>query len=249
MSSPPDTELVVLFDIDGTLIDSNGAGGGALLSALIAEFDLPSAEPVVLHGRTDSGIVSELLEKHGVQPSAENVTRTCNAYFQRLPAVLESRDGNVLPGVVELLETLYETQSCHLGLLTGNMPASARMKLEHFDLWRFFSAGTYGNQADVRPGLKEPALQMVAEMAGKPLADEQVIVIGDTPLDIELSMAMRSRCLAVCTGGYHRSDLENAGADLVMDDLSDTQQILQWCWSLACDGIERPSKPAKSEDC
>lgn len=222
---------ILLFDIDGTLVDSAGAGGGALLAALEHCFQVERATPVRLQGRTDLGIMSELLERHQLDPNPHNLRTLCGAYFQRLPKELQRRAGQTLPGVKALLEQLSATGACHLGLLTGNMPASAQAKLEHFGLWAHFEFGIFGDLATQRPQLAQPAWQRIAEHCGDSVQQAQVVVIGDTPLDVELAVAMGVRSLAVCTGGFDADALAAAGASLVVEDLADTRAICDWCFS------------------
>ncbi|MEM7560702.1 MAG: HAD hydrolase-like protein [Planctomycetota bacterium] len=220
------TPFVLLFDIDGTLANSGGAGGGALLDALVAEFSLESAEQVPLHGRTDLGITAELLEKHGIEPSDENRKRLCQHYYRLLPTELKQRQGQLLPGVVQLLDALQGIEGCHLALMTGNMPESAEIKMRHFGLWDYFGFGVYGDLAPQRPELAEPARQIIQTKLRREEFDG--VVIGDTPLDIELAKCMGLRSLAVCTGGFSEAELTEAGADLVMQDLSDAQAVRKW---------------------
>jgi phosphoglycolate phosphatase len=222
--------VALLFDIDGTLIDSGGVGGSALLKALGAEFSLSEAQPVPLHGRTDLGIFTELLEKHGIFPSKIELNRLCEHYFRLLPLELAARPGRVLPGVHEVLEHVVSREDCLVGVLTGNMPTSAQAKLSHYHLDRYFSFGIYGDEAATRPELRGPALKRVHAHLGRELASNRIVIIGDTPLDVELAKAMGARCLAVCTGGIEASDLQAAGADLVVEDLSDTERIIDWCF-------------------
>ncbi len=217
----------MLFDIDGTLIDSAGAGGGALLSAAREHFQNSHIQPVALHGRTDRGIMSELLEGAGIIASAENLASLCENYFRRLPLELRRRDGFVLPGVRQLLDYLYADPRCHLGLVTGNMPESAQIKLEHYDLWKYFKFGVYGHEAPHRHQLSEPAWRYVRSHASNPLP-QHVVIIGDTPLDVDLAMAMEVRCLAVCTGGCSEASLRSAGAHHVVSDLAETETIVRW---------------------
>ncbi len=221
----------VLFDIDGTLIDSGGAGGQALLRALQHEFDVPDAKPVRLHGRTDLGIVNELLALNQIDVASRNFSRICNRYFQYLPGELQARPGCVLPGVLEILTVLNDHPACLLGLLTGNLPASAELKLQHFGLWQHFEFGIFGDQAEHRPDLCLPALAMVKNRCGQALPGERIIIVGDTPLDVELANAMGARCLAVCTGGFSEYELLAAGDCQVVEDLSQTEAIFDWIFS------------------
>ena len=223
--------IVLLFDIDGTLIDSAGAGGGALLAAMIHEFGLSEAQPVSLHGRTDLGIMTELLESHAIAATTENMQRLCDLYFASLPGELQQRQGDRLPGVEVLLQRLAEVPHCHLGVLTGNMPTSARLKLEYFGLWKHFEFGIYGDLAIQRPHLAGPALERIGVEVAPGIPGENIVIVGDTPLDIELAMEMDVRSLAVCTGGYSEHELRAAGASCVAKDLSETDEVLSWMLS------------------
>ncbi len=220
-------EYVLLFDIDGTLIDSAGAGGGALLRAAQELFQRPDIRPVPLHGRTDRGIMAELLEVAGIAATTENLSLLRENYFRLLPSELAQRKGFVFPGVFDLLERLVADPRCHVGLLTGNMPESAQMKLDHFGLWKYFKFGVYGHEAPQRHELSEPAWRFVRTHGKNPLP-EHVIIIGDTPLDVHLALTMDVRCLAVCTGGCDEATLRSAGAHHVVADLVETDEILRW---------------------
>jgi phosphoglycolate phosphatase len=223
---------VLLFDIDGTLIHCGGAGGKALRQALCEEFEVSDFCEVELQGRTDLGILNDLLELHGLEPSPVNRERLCQRYFDLLPIHLQDlyqqSTAKVLPGVDQLLTMLNEELGFVVGLMTGNMPTSARIKLQHFELWEHFELGIYGDLTDHRPHLAAPALDLVAGYCGREVVGESIVVIGDTPLDMTLARAMGARGLAVCTGGFSPSALQVAGADCVMDDLSDGQRILDW---------------------
>ena len=227
-----DEHCVLLFDIDGTLIDSHGAGGGALLRAARERFNRPDIQAVPLHGRTDCGIMSELLENAGIPATTENVQELCEAYFGLLHSELNVRGGRVLPGVVELLEHLSSDPRCHLGIVTGNTPRSAQIKLEHFELWDYFRFGAYGHSAPQRRDLRDPAWQSIREYATKHCDGREltsnVVIIGDTVLDVDLALAMNVRCLAVCTGGCDAELLASAGAHHVANDLTETQEIVRW---------------------
>lgn len=219
-------DFVVLFDIDGTLIDSGGAGGRALVRAAREHFGNDQIDRVPFHGRTDRGIMSEMLQNAGIEASTQNLQHLSQRYFSILPDELKSQAGCVLPGVVELLDVLSQQPRCHLGLLTGNMQTSARLKLEHYGLWDYFQFGIYGHEASERRHLSQPAWETIQQRTDP--RPENVSVIGDTTMDVELALTMRVRCLAVCTGGCDADDLLSAGAHWVIHDLSDTQQISQW---------------------
>lgn len=225
-------KIVILFDIDGTLVRCGGAGGQALCAALSAEFSVAEVEPVELHGRTDLGIVNELLERHGLEPNSENRQRLLNHYFELLPDHLQQKQSLnlacVLPGVVSLLDSVCDHGAVLNGILTGNMPASARIKLEHFSLWDYFEMGIFGDLTHHRPSMAEPAMEAIAEHCGSRVCGDSIVIVGDTPLDAELAKAMGARCLCVLTGGFDQRALLEAGADRVVPDLSETQDILSW---------------------
>lgn len=225
-------KFMFLFDIDGTLIDSSGAGGDAMLQALTNLFGCEAARQVSLSGRTDRGIMTELLTVNGVEATEVNILRLAQHYFELLPGVLAEREGRVLPGVIELLVELVDDERCHVALLTGNLPQAARIKLEHFKLWGFFNYGVFGHAAPNRRDLRQPALEYVRQLAGE-IPTQNIVIIGDTPLDVDLALAMEARCLAVSTGGYQPQQLEEAGAHYVVDDLSRTDELLNWMLSTA----------------
>lgn len=209
------------------MIDSCGAGGGALLRAAREYFARPELQPVPLHGRTDRGIMSEMLENAGIIADHQNLNHLSERYFSLLPDELKLREGRVLPGVLELLERLVNDPRIRLGIVTGNMPQSARIKLEHFELWDYFKFGVYGHQAAKRRDLSEPAWDSIRQHADH-LPPDSIVIIGDTELDVDLALTMKVRCLAVCTGGRDAELLQSAGAHRVEPDLSDTEQILRW---------------------
>lgn len=221
--------IVLLFDIDGTLIDCGGSGGGALLAALQHEFRIADAEMVALHGRTDRGIMTELLTRHEMEPTQANLDRLCGRYYELLPDTLAQRSGRVLPGVLPLLQSLREQETVRLALVTGNMPTSAQMKLEHFRLWDYFESGTFGDTAVERNELSEPSWKMARRLAGADVLANRVVILGDTVGDIELAKTMGVRSLAVCTGGMRRDELSPARPDKIVDDLTQTEEIIHWC--------------------
>ena len=185
-----------------------------------------------MHGRTDFGIFSELLESNGVDSDQQNLKRLCERYFSILPQQLAERQGQILPGVPEILRAFDRDEATVNALLTGNMARSAQIKLEHYGLWEFFAFGVFGDFATHRKELAGPALETVAS---NHQADEcqtpETIIIGDTPMDVELAQVMNVRCLAVCTGGFSEAELCAAGADLVLNDLSDPESVYDWCLS------------------
>ena len=137
---------VCLFDIDGTLISSGGAGKVALEAALADEFGITGViEKLQLSGRTDRAIIRDLFRMHVIDETPDNLRRLTAAYLRRLPACLERNNGRVLPGVADLLVQLGARKDVLVGLLTGNVRAGARVKLGHFGLYDHFTVGGYGD--------------------------------------------------------------------------------------------------------
>ncbi len=219
---------ILLFDIDGTLIDSAGSGGNSLLDTLRIHFGIESPNRVPLHGRTDGGILRELLQVNGLEPSAENLERFRSSYFDQLPKSLQVRSGRVLPGVRELLTALRDVPNVTRSLLTGNMERSAWIKLRHYGLAEHFRGGVFGDHHTCRKMLGSDAIGVLNTQFEHPVSPDQVIVIGDTTLDVDCARAIGCSVLAVTTGGFSREQLADHGADWVADDLTDLPTILSY---------------------
>ena len=218
---------ILLFDIDGTLIRSGGAGKHALESALAALFGLAEVKDGVPYsGRTDSAIVRDLLALHGIEPTPANVERLKDAYLERLPGALRAHEGVVLPGVADLLDNLRTHERVALGLLTGNVCRGAEHKLRHFGLWEHFAFGGFGDDAHDRADVARAALCAAERHLRRPVEPAHVWVIGDTPLDVACARAVGAKAVAVCTGWHCLDELHACGADWVLNDLSDTAGLL-----------------------
>jgi phosphoglycolate phosphatase-like HAD superfamily hydrolase len=183
---------------------------------------------IPLPGRTDAWILSDAVTAHGIPRDSPDLARFSEVYLRHLTIELDrpSPGKSVMPGVRELLDTLAERDDVYLALLTGNYEAAARMKLEHFDLWRYFACGAFGDAAPDRNGLLPKAVARVAACGGPVIEPDEAVVIGDTPLDVECAASAGARSIAVATGNYSVDELRAAGADVVMQDLSDTAAVL-----------------------
>jgi phosphoglycolate phosphatase-like HAD superfamily hydrolase len=218
---------VLLFDIDGTLVHTGGAGGAALFQAFREEFAAADRGQVALSGRTDRSICKDLLGLHGLEDSAENWQRLREAYLQRLPEYLPRYPGRVLPGVARLLGDLAGQADAALGLLTGNLQEGARIKLAHFELDHYFAFGGYGDEHHDRNDVARTALQAAGRYLDGRAGTPSVWVVGDTPLDVACGRAIGARVLAVATGSHSRRELELTHPDSLLDDLSNTEQVLE----------------------
>lgn len=212
---------LLLFDIDGTLVDTGGKGMTALKKTAIEVFG-SDGPPLDLAGSTDLGIIANLYLHFEVEPTEERTHRFFEIYHKHLEHSLESdpTEGKVLDGVFELLEELAVGQHAQLGLLTGNTELGAEIKLRHYGLDHHFGFGAYGSDRADRNLLGFIALERAMTVTGKRFTPERTLIIGDTPKDIACAHAMGARCLAVATGQYTAEQLELAGADWVFGSLS-----------------------------
>jgi phosphoglycolate phosphatase-like HAD superfamily hydrolase len=217
---------VLLFDIDGTLIRSGGAGKAAMEDALRDEFGLSEVrDGVPYSGRTDPSIARDLLRVHGIEPSAANAQRLKTAYLRHLPETLKRYAGIVLPGIRELLEHLRDTNSVAVGLLTGNIREGARQKLSHFGLWQHFPFGGFADDIHDRDDVARGALTETQRHLKREIRPENIWVIGDTPLDVKCARAIGAKSVAVATGWHSVEELTEAKADWVLADLCDPESL------------------------
>jgi phosphoglycolate phosphatase-like HAD superfamily hydrolase len=221
---------IFLFDIDGTLIASGGAGKAAMEAALTTVCGVTEvAGRVEYSGRTDRAIVGDLLRMHGAEDTADNARRFFAAYLDHLPGSLAACTGKVLPGIAALLERLGNDRTALVGLLTGNIRAGARAKLGHFGLHHHFLLGGYGDNHLCRNDVAREAIAEVHRHLNGRFRLEKVWVIGDTPLDIRCARSVGAKVAAVATGWHSREELAAAKPDLLLDDFSDPDPLLACC--------------------
>lgn len=226
------SKIVVLFDIDGTLIRTGGAGKRALDRSLDELHGITGGmSRVQPGGKTDPLIVREIFEKlrprHSLTPA--EIQKALERYVHYLSEEIESAETfRVLPGLPGLLEELEKSGRAVVGLATGNVETGARVKLARADLNRFFPFGGFSSDHEVRVELTKIAVQRGRERAGGDIPGERVFVVGDTPHDISCAKAAGVRSLAVATGPHPAAELKPHGPDLLLEDLSDTRAILKW---------------------
>lgn len=194
---------LALFDIDGTLIASGGAGLRAFAEVARTTFRQPDGfSRIAFAGRTDLSIVHEFFRACRIDPTPENTARFLDDYVFWLDHFLAQIPGRVLPGVRTFLGSLASLpHPPTLGLLTGNIRLGAEIKLRHYQLWEGFVLGAFGDEDPNRNRLAEIAHRRGEHWHGHPLRGDEILVIGDTPHDIACAQAIRARCLAVATGG------------------------------------------------
>lgn len=215
---------IILFDIDGTLILTGGAGRAALDAALEDAFAMSVQHDVPVNGRTDRGIARDLFRLHGIDDTAANWDRFRAAYLRRLADNMPRRAGRVLAGVIELLSLLAARSDVAIGLLTGNVREGARIKLEHFRLHGRFAFGGFGDVHCDRNDVAREALAAAECHVGEPRLD-RTWVVGDTPFDVRCARAIGARAAAVATGGLSAEALAAESPDLLLSDLSDAALV------------------------
>jgi phosphoglycolate phosphatase len=220
---------VVLFDIDGTLIDSGKAGIAALDQAFL---DLTGKEHglagISFAGNTDLAIIKEALRNSGISHENGMLGQFINRYVFHLKKTVHNNRGYVKPGIVPLLERLSLEPNMFVGLLTGNIHEGARVKLSRFSLYDYFPFGAFGDDHEDRNMLLPIARQRFKAWRSTDVRHEDCLVIGDTPKDVECAQAHGAPSLAVATGPYSVDELGRTGADLVLEDLSCTDEVLEW---------------------
>jgi phosphoglycolate phosphatase len=212
---------LVLFDIDGTLIRTGGAGVKAFERTFAEVFGLPEATKTLqFSGRTDVSLVRECFRQHGVAEDEENFRRFFAHYPTRLEQLLGTLPGAILPGVEQFLSELFALERRPVvGLLTGNIRRGAELKLRHFGLWEKFETGAFADDHEDRNGIAALAKERGEKILGRGLAGGEMLVIGDTPLDIKCAQSIGAKSLAVATGIHGRELLEGAGSDWAVTEL------------------------------
>jgi len=221
---------LVLFDIDGTILTARGAGRRALATALAHVYGTAGAiDGYDFRGRTDPRIVHDLMEGAGLGRAAvrERLDDCFEAYARALAA--EIGDGSAVvthAGIADLVRRLDRAPEALVGLLTGNIEAGARIKLEPTGLQPYFRLGAYGSDHQDRRQLPSLAARRAQALTGHTFSPERVLVIGDTPHDIECARHFGAVAVAVATGLYRRDELEASSPDLLFTDFSDVESAL-----------------------
>ncbi len=215
---------VCLFDIDGTLLNTGGAGLAAMEAALEQAFGVRlDGQSVPTAGRTDRAIVVDMLRRFDLPTDDAALSKFTRAYFRQLEKTLSQRRGLVLPGVPELLQRLHQLPHVSVGLLTGNFREGARLKLQHYGLADYFPFGGFGDRHLDRDDVAREAWAEVQRRFGDAVTVERVWVVGDTPADIQCARAIGARAVAVGTGILPNELVRAAGPDVFLDDLTDVE--------------------------
>lgn len=212
---------LVLFDIDGTLVHTGGAGVKAFAKVFATEFNARDGfEKLKFAGRTDVSLVREFFSYHNIPDTDEHFTRFFEQYVFWLDHILGHSKTDACPGIWEFLGQLRALSHPPLiGLLTGNIRLGAEIKLRHFDLWKEFETGAFADDSEDRNHIAAVAKERGSRLLRRKLHGEEVLVIGDTPLDIRCGRAIGAKVLAVATGGAKLHELQEHKADWAVQDL------------------------------
>jgi len=222
---------LILFDIDGTLVLTGRAGMRAMNRAVadLVRSDNPM-DGVQFAGRTDWSILDDILRKHGHAMDQLLLERLRDRYVEFLAEEMQVRGTgikDVMPGIRPLLDALSERDDVWLALLTGNFIEGARIKLEYFDLWKYFPCGAFGGDSADRNALVPIAIERARACGLADVRPAEVFVVGDTPSDVECALVAGATPVAVATGGFSVDDLRRSGAEIVFEELSDTKAFLE----------------------
>lgn len=224
---------LVLFDIDGTILLSDGAGRRAILAALARRYGACEAWGAIrFDGKTDPQILGELLAAGGQDhnPSAEHLAELGRDYVAELERQL-ARPGHrttIMPGIHDLLDRVESTDGAVLGLLTGNLVEGAGLKLRSGGIDPFrFKVGAYGSDSAQRSDLPPIAAERAAPLFGRVPTGHEVVIVGDTPADVACGRSIGARAIAVATGYYSVGELEAVGAVAAFENLSDTSAVME----------------------
>ncbi len=222
---------LVCFDIDGTLLWTDGAGRRAIRRALIEE--LGTAGPIdtfCFDGRTDGEIVIRLAAAAGLEAHEALVARVLRRYVRDLEAELARPEQHtrVYPGVAALLDALGARNDCVLGLLTGNVLDGARLKLRSGGLApERFRVGAFGSDSHVRAELPAIAQQRARAVFGAAFAGGDLVIVGDTPADMQCGASVGARAIGVATGSYAVDELLASGAHAAFVDFGKTERVVE----------------------
>jgi phosphoglycolate phosphatase len=230
LTSRPAPRLLVLWDLDHTLIETRGVGHAIYERAFTAATGTPLTTLATISGRTELDIIAESLRLNNITPTNEMITRLARALVQGYQSArdeLRTR-GRALPGVHDTLANLAHHPTVYQSVLTGNLRDVARIKLEVFNLDHYLDldAGAYGDDDPERPKLVAIAQQRAAEQTGVMFSNDATVLIGDTPKDVEAGLAAGVRVIGLATGKTNTQELRDAGAPHTATNLVECQVIL-----------------------
>ncbi|MBN2383230.1 HAD family hydrolase [bacterium] len=220
---------LILFDIDGTLVLTGGAGSRSMTKAFSTVFGVDNAfQEVAMPGMTDPLIFEKAIKLHGLTWTEVDLARFKQLYFANLEReIVKPNPGKkVMPGMPALLELLDQEKTMVVGLLTGNWRQGAYIKLDHFGIWSYFRCGAFSDDHKLRKKLVTIAWRQCEQMIGQRISAKDIWIIGDTPLDIACARDNGAVAVAVATGTYSPSQLQAHKPDYCYDHLADFSDLL-----------------------
>jgi phosphoglycolate phosphatase len=235
-------DLLVLWDVDFTLLDAGGGGRAVYRSVFRDLFGRDPDQVAPMGGRTERAIIADTLAMAGISDPARHVDAFIAELTRRAPelqATVAAR-GHALPGAAAALAAVADLGPAVVpSVLTGNVPATARAKLAAvgLDAYLDLDVGAYGDHHEVRAELVHLARARACAAYGREFGGQATVLVGDTPLDVEAALATGARAVGVATGGPAAAELAAAGADAVLPDLTDTAAA-----AVAITGAAAPSR-------
>ena len=218
---------LILFDIDGTLLSAGGAGTKSLELAFRDLFSIDNAfTGIGMAGKTDVQIIKEGLAAHNLESKNGAIPELIDLYLGHLRNEMNNDRKHLKPGISTALKRLKQERDYPLGLLTGNLEEGARIKLGIFDLNLYFASGAFGSDDEDRNRLLPIAVKRFKEISGLEISFRDCIIVGDTPRDVFCAKPYGAFCIGVATGPYPSSELVKAGADIVFENLMDTDAFM-----------------------
>lgn len=222
---------LLLFDIDGTLLMSGGAGRAAMNRAFAHVYGFEDGfESISMMGRTDRWIVAEVLKKHELRWDEDQIRTFQQVYYQFLEQELSGPDPlkTLCPGISDLLKELSMDHTLTLGILTGNWERSARLKLRRFRIERYFKLGAYANDAEERVELLPVAMNRFQAYFGQSISPRNIFVIGDTPLDIIAARPHGVHTVGVATGHHSMESIRKENPDMLFENFLDMEKAVMF---------------------
>lgn len=226
-----ETKKLILLDIDGTILNGKGTGKRSIQAAMIKIFGTAGdIDNYDLHGKTDPQIATDLLTKEGY--SKDSIIKVLPILFDIYLSILKKevkggRALEVLPGVREFIKTIARNKNVIAGLLTGNIEEGAKIKLNSIKLWKYFQIGAFGSDSENRNELPGFAIKRAKNKFGMEFKGKDIIIIGDTPLDIECGEEYNAMSVAVATGKHTTEELKKYKPDFVFENLADYKTVIK----------------------